>query len=83
VGSVHALHPHGDGDKCVCRVRISGKEGRTAAKKPSEMTCDSCVLRVLRTWQINCDTEEAMLHDGRWENVWPWDDPSYTRFSSD
>lgn len=79
--SAHVLHPFGDGDKCVCSVRISGKADRVAAANLDKATCDTCILRVLRTWQQNVtdwtSTEEETVKGGRVYRRWPWDDPAF------
>jgi hypothetical protein len=48
--SIHATYTQ-DPDKAVCGVRISGKEGQQAATVLADLTCDRCILRVLRTLQ--------------------------------
>lgn len=81
--SAHAIHPHGDGDKTVCGLRISGKPGRVSALTPRDLTCNVCVLRMVRTWQQNCDVDlQAVIDDGRFLAVFPWNDPSYRRDAS-
>ncbi len=63
-----------DGDKCLCGVRLSDKpEKRRAASVPSDMTCDTCVLRWVRCWQvIDPDTDVRAADLG-----WPWEDPRW------
>ena len=75
--STHILHPHGDGDKCVCGVRLSYHASRRAFGHPREMICagcERCYMRVLRTWQaIDPDITPVPVD---WPG-WPWDDPRY------
>ena len=78
--SVHVRHPHGDGDKAVCGVRISERPERSFAETPAalvtaEMPCEGCYFRVLRTWQqIDPDFEP----DPYTWTIWPWEDPKYS-----
>lgn len=72
----HAVHPARDGDKCVCGVRLSDKpETRVAAASPSELTCERCYLRSLRSWQKIDPNMSPILLD--WPS-WPWLDPRFT-----
>ena len=48
--SIHATYTK-DPNKAVCGMRISGKEGRRAATVLADLTCDRCIVRVLRTLQ--------------------------------
>lgn len=51
--TAHAILFH-DPDKTLCNLRISQKEGRTAARAPIDIECDVCTLRVLREMQRAC-----------------------------
>ena len=78
--TVHILNPLvGDGDKCCCNVRLSGNPARKAAKVPTDVECEICFIRVLRTWQV---IDEDIDPDPRTWPGWPWDDPRYTRPTS-
>ncbi len=78
--SVHVRHPHSDGDKAVCGVRISDRpEERSFADTPArfvtvEEACERCYLRTLRTWQAI--DEDIVPNPGAW-TMWPWEDPRY------
>jgi hypothetical protein len=65
--SVHATFT-ADPDKAVCGVRISHKLGRQAAKTPADLTCDRCVLLVLRTWQRDIPDYDPVKFK---ETPWP------------
>ena len=58
-----------DPDKAVCSVRLSHKEGRTAAATPTDVDCDRCALRVLRSLQEENPGVSAAELVAR--NVWP------------
>ncbi len=75
--SVHILLPSslgGDGDKCVCGVRLSHKQGRRSAMFLAELTCEKCYLRCLRSWQLIDPSFEADLE--KWPG-WPWEDARF------
>lgn len=79
-GSVHVELPAifgGDGDKAVCRVRVSEKPGRRFAATPSDLAveqegvtvCERCYLRTLRSWQARDPDISPVVTD--WPG-WPW-----------
>lgn len=73
--SFHILNPLvGDGDKCVCGVRLSQGDHRRSAEKPADLTCDRCYLRCLRSWQQIDETIDPSPKS--WPG-WPWADPRY------
>jgi hypothetical protein len=74
MGTVHILHPTGDKDKCVCGVRLSQGAQRSSATKPSELTCEKCFFRCLRSWQeIDPDINPV---PSSWSS-WPWEHPNF------
>ena len=75
MASCHALSPLSDGDKCICRVRLSQKEGRTVGKTPRDLTCDSCVVVLTRLWWSLGQDIEALGE--KFATTWPWDDPRW------
>lgn len=78
--TVHIRHPHADGDKCVCGVRLSANPERTVALSPATLFQNDgrerCYLRTLRSWQ-QIDPEIDPIPTN-WPH-WPWDDPRYVR----
>lgn len=79
--STHVLNPYGDGDKALCSVRISQRPGRKAAITPKECDCEVCTIKLIRTWQRDCNmTLDAILDEGLLESMFPWEHPKYIKY---
>lgn len=77
MGSRHALLYGGDGDKCLCTVRISSRAGRRAALTPADLDCDECVLRTVQSWARIGVNIDDLAEEGTLMKKWPWDDPRW------